>query len=97
MRKQYMVAYDICDAKRLRRVFKTMRGYGDALQYSVFLCDLTRQERTLRIEALAREFQAAEDRCFVVDLGPARSGASDRIEFFGQRPDAGPTEGAVVV
>ncbi len=31
MRLAYLVAYDISDPKRLRRVHRTMRGYGDAL------------------------------------------------------------------
>ena len=30
-----------CDDKRLRKVFQTMRAYGDHLQYSVFECQLT--------------------------------------------------------
>jgi hypothetical protein len=34
MRTSYLVCYDICDDKRLRKVFQTMRNYGDHLQYS---------------------------------------------------------------
>ena len=41
MRQSYLVCYDICDDKRLRKVFQTMRNYGDHLQYSVFECQLT--------------------------------------------------------
>jgi CRISPR-associated endonuclease Cas2 len=41
MRISYLVCYDICDDKRLRKVFQTMRNYGDHLQYSVFECQLT--------------------------------------------------------
>jgi len=41
MRASYLVSYDIADEKRLRLVFKTMRGYGDHLQFSVFECQLT--------------------------------------------------------
>src|SRR6266446_6049152 len=41
MRTTYLVCYDICDDKRLKKVFKTMRNYGDHLQYSVFECQLT--------------------------------------------------------
>src|ERR1035438_4086458 len=36
LRISYLICYDICDDKRLRKVFQTMRGYGDHLQYSVF-------------------------------------------------------------
>ena len=41
MRQSCLVCYDICDDKRLRKVFKTMRGFGDHLQSSVFECQLT--------------------------------------------------------
>ncbi len=32
MRTSYLICYDICDDKRLRKVFQTMRGFGDHLQ-----------------------------------------------------------------
>ena len=41
MRTSYLITYDICEDKRLRKVFNTIRGYGDHLQYSVFECQLT--------------------------------------------------------
>ena len=34
MRSSYLVCYDISDDKRLRKVFKLMRGFGDHLQFS---------------------------------------------------------------
>src|SRR5437870_5051974 len=51
MRTCYIVAYDIADPKRLQRVHRTMRGYGDPLQYSVFRCILSPSERILDIIA----------------------------------------------
>jgi CRISPR-associated protein Cas2 len=44
MRHTYVVSYDVSDPKRLRKVFKLMRGYGDHLQLSVFRCDLNARE-----------------------------------------------------
>ncbi len=44
MRQSYLVCYDICDDKRLRKVFKVMRGFGDHLQYSVFECQFTSRD-----------------------------------------------------
>lgn len=41
MRSSYLVCYDVADDKRLRRVFKLMRGFGDHLQFSVFECQFT--------------------------------------------------------
>ena len=45
MRRWYLVAYDIRNDKRLRKVARILEGFGTRLQYSVFRCRLT--ERTL--------------------------------------------------
>jgi CRISPR-associated endonuclease Cas2 len=45
-RGDYLVTYDISDDTRLRQVFKTMKGFGDHVQYSVFRCSLTKTEMT---------------------------------------------------
>ena len=37
----YIVAYDICDPKRLRKVAQACEDFGFRRQYSVFLCRLT--------------------------------------------------------
>ena len=42
--ESYLVAYDICDAKRLRKVAHTCEDFGFRRQYSVFLCRLTAVE-----------------------------------------------------
>ena len=53
MRNSYLICYDICDDKRLRKVFQVMRGYGDHLQYSVFECQLKESDLVrLRAERL---------------------------------------------
>jgi CRISPR-associated protein Cas2 len=36
----YLVAYDICNPKRLRKVAKTCEDFGFRRQYSVFVCRL---------------------------------------------------------
>lgn len=78
MRNSYIVSYDISDPKRLRRVFKTMRNWGDHLQYSVFECQLTRADLIrLRIQ-LAEIIHHNDDQILFVDLGPA-SGRGDRV------------------
>jgi len=41
MRKPFLVCYDIRDDKRLRRVAKTLEGYGRRVQYSVFYCNIS--------------------------------------------------------
>jgi CRISPR-associated protein Cas2 len=78
MRMSYLVCYDIADDKRLRQVFKTMRGYGDHLQYSVFECQLTPMDLTRCKNDLSRIIHHDEDQVLFVNLGPAE-GRGDRV------------------
>jgi len=41
VRNTFLVTYDICEDRRLAKVHKTMRGFEDHLQYSVFECQFT--------------------------------------------------------
>ncbi len=69
--RTYIVAYDISDSKRWRRVFKTMHGFGEWLQLSVFQCRLTRRRRA-ELETKLRELiKIGEDHVLVIDVGPA--------------------------
>ncbi len=69
--RTYIVTYDIADTKRWRRVFKTMHGFGDWLQFSVFQCRLTKRRRA-ELEASLREIiKSGEDHILVIDIGPA--------------------------
>jgi CRISPR-associated protein Cas2 len=78
MRRSYLIAYDISHDKRLRKVFQTMRAYGDHLQYSVFECQLTPTD-LIRLRAeLAAIIHHDEDQVLFVDLGPAE-GRGDRV------------------
>lgn len=78
MRNSYLVCYDICDDKRLRKVFQAMRGWGDHLQYSVFECQLTPSD-LIRLRAqLAAIIHHTEDQVLFVNLGPAE-GRGDRV------------------
>jgi CRISPR-associated protein Cas2 len=38
----HLLAYDIRDPKRLRKVAKCLEGYGTRIQYSIFRCRLDR-------------------------------------------------------
>lgn len=67
----YVVTYDICDAKRWRRVFKIMNGYGDWLQLSVFQCRLSRQRQAELVALLDAIIHHDQDHVVFVDVGPA--------------------------
>ena len=78
MRISYLVCYDICDDKRLRKVFQTMRKYGDHLQYSVFECQLTPSDLVRCRADLAKIIHHTEDQVLFINLGPAE-GRGDRV------------------
>jgi CRISPR-associated protein Cas2 len=78
MRNSHIVSYDIADEKRLRQVFKTMRDFGDHIQFSVFECQLTPADLVRLRGALAKIIHHTEDQVLFIDLGPAE-GRGDRV------------------
>lgn len=78
MRSIYLVCYDICNPQRLARVGKTMRGFGDRVQYSIFECRFTRADLILCQQRLTKIINAREDQVMFVNLGPA-AGRGDRV------------------
>ena len=93
----YLVCYDVADDKRLRRVHKTMKGYGDGLQYSVFRCELSSVQRQRMKEDLWDLLNFAFDRVMIVDLGPAGARGDNCVEFWGEPRTVPPDRAAVVV
>jgi len=67
----YVVAYDISQPKRWRKVFRTMQGYGRWLQLSVFHCRLDGGRRAELAMALEQLIDAETDHVIILDLGPA--------------------------
>ena len=69
--RTYIVTYDISDTRRWRRVYKTMTGFGEWLQLSVFQCRLSRRRRA-ELETRLRELvKSGEDHVLLIDIGPA--------------------------
>lgn len=79
----YVVAYDIADPKRWRRVFRTMKGYGRWLQLSVFQCRLSGRRRADLGAALERLIHHGEDHVIILDLGLADE-VDPRVESIGR-------------
>jgi len=79
----YVVAYDIHDPKRWRRVFKVMNGYGAWLQLSVFQCRLSRRRLVQLRGRLAEVIREDEDHVVILDLGPADT-VKPRVESLGK-------------
>ena len=96
MRRSYLVTYDIRDPKRLRRVFKTMKGYGEHWQLSVFFCTLRRIDHARLQADLADIIHHGEDQILIIDMGPGDHEARESITVLGPALPAA-EEGYVVV
>ncbi len=79
----YFVTYDIADDKRWRRVFRTMHGYGQWLQLSVFQCRLAPRRRTEMAARLDKVIDHKADHVLIVDVGPADA-VDPRVESLGK-------------
>ena len=95
MRQTYIVSYDISHPKRLRKVFKVMRGYGDHLQLSVFQCELNQRELIELRTRLSEIIHVNEDQVMFVDVGPVEGRGSTSIAAIG-RPYLYPERHAIV-
>lgn len=89
--RMFVVCYDIADPKRLRKVYKTCRGYGEHLQYSVFRCVLSELRHAELQGALTQVIEPREDQVMFIDLGPASIEGLEAFEALGlplSRPEA---------
>ena len=83
MRNTYIVCYDVADPKRLRRVFKVCKDFGQHLQFSVFECDLTVSEKLQFEDKLVAEIKREEDQVLFIRLGPAEQRGQREITAVG--------------
>ena len=60
-----------------------MRGYGDPIQYSVFVCDLSPKEMLLMKSDLIELINVSEDRILIINSGSAEKTAKGNIITVG--------------
>jgi len=83
-RQTFVVTYDICDPRRLRKVYKLMLGWGEHLQLSVFQCELNDRELVELRSELARIIHHLEDQVLFVDIGPVEGRGATSISALGK-------------
>lgn len=76
-RKCYLCSYDVASDKegdkRRAKLFQLLLDHGEHVQFSVFLCALTRSE-CAQLKATAEAILHLEqDQLLLIDLGPDRS------------------------
>ena len=96
MRHCYLVCYDIRHPKRLRRVHKTCKGYGEPWQYSIFFCILKPIDRVRLQAELEEVMNLKEDQVLIIDLGQNETTAREAAVTLGESLDE-PLEGMVVI
>lgn len=84
-RRQFLIAYDISDDKRRTGVFNTLKGQGDHVQFSVFLCALDPQELAALRGRLLALINTRADQIVIVDLGSCETAADFSIDCLGRR------------
>ena len=92
-RRRYLVMYDIADDTRLRRVHTTAKTYGQALQFSVFVCDLNPAELTRLKWDMGEQIDHRADSVAIVDLGEVDRAGAVAFTFLGlpaRLPGRGP-------
>jgi CRISPR-associated protein Cas2 len=92
----FIVSYDIMDPKRLQKVHKTMKGFGEPIHYSVFLCNLTPKGRVEMKAALFGLIKRDQDRVMIIDLGNVDGRVMDRVEFLGVNPQESERKAIVI-
>ena len=63
----YLVAYDIREPRRLKKVAKHLKGYGSRIQYSIFRCRMGDRERE-RLKWELKRLMELEDNLLIVGL-----------------------------
>ncbi len=84
MRYTYIVCYDISDARRLRQVFRTLKNWGEHLQYSIFECQLTESDRVKLKGELESIIHHRNDQVLFIKLGKFESRGDREIQSIGK-------------
>lgn len=78
---RWVISYDVADDGHRRRVFKTLQGYGDAIEESVFECELEENEVPELLEKLEKLMDPEEDCCH---LFPVCKDCNGKVRVVGK-------------
>jgi CRISPR-associated protein Cas2 len=90
----YLVAYDICDPKRLRKVATVCEDFGLRKQYSVFLCRLSATDFVRLRTRLYDLLKLDEDQVLFI---PLCAKCVNAIEALGRPTEAHDARDVVIV
>ena len=96
MRRCFLICYDVCDDKRLRKVFKICKGFGEHWQFSIFFAVLKPIDRVRLQAELEEVLNLAVDQVLIIDLGEDEERARSAACVLGQPLEESP-RGMMVV
>ncbi len=87
-RRLYLCAYDVLSSRegdrRRAKLYELLLNYGEHVQYSVFLCELSESERIRLLGAARHILHEREDQLLVLDIGPESLEWESRLECLGK-------------
>ncbi len=84
MKTNYLVGYDIADAKRLRKTATIMQEYGYRVQYSFFHCLISKKQKKSLIDRVSKIINNEEDQLIII---PITEKQLKEIECIGIKDD----------
>lgn len=85
----HLVAYDIANPRRLRKVAKICEDYGLRMEHSVFECDLEEADMAVFWLRLSAAIDENEDRVIDYCIGKLERQKIRRLGIVGVSPQAG--------
>lgn len=81
--RRIIVAYDIPDDRRRLRVARVLQGFGDRVQYSVFIVDAAPVKLNRMRRAISEVIDVSADSVLLCDLGLRASLDTASYSFMG--------------
>ncbi|MDY4066759.1 CRISPR-associated endonuclease Cas2 [Bullifex sp.] len=86
----FIVTYDVCDEKRIKKVFKLCKNFGRPIQYSVFICRLSEENYEIFKSRLISIINEKEDQVMFIRLRETSEGniAKNAFSIIGKQISA---------
>lgn len=83
--RRILIAYDVPQDRRRTRLANVLASYGDRVQYSVFVADLTPVRIARLRRAIGKVIEDDQDSVLICDLGPSIGADGSRFQYIGQQ------------
>lgn len=78
-RRHILIAYDVADEKRVKKVQKIVSDASDRVQFSVYHGQFSRKDLAVLKERLHKVVHKTQDQVLFLDLGPVPESEDDPV------------------